>query len=403
MLRSKVCYKILVIFLIFLVMIAVCLSAVEFKAFALEINYDEFDKVFLQSSKEIIEESYSGEYTIVAEKELLYDMNLQEFGYIYDFEVNGENGFAVVVNRDNEITLEEIFFGSENPFNLNNNNSGNIRIYVNQMTYLEYSDDNYMQNGREITAEEVEYYKDIAYASTVGTITTEQETIYYTSKTVISDFSLAYRIPSCTAETSMGSNICVPVAGANIIQYYDRYCTNLIENYTPGRGVGNIYIYNAVGDELKEVILQLYDDMETNTTGAGVTIAQFKSGMETYCARQGYDVTYSSCMSGGIINYSQVKSYIDDQTPIMIFMGQSVYTEEISNSNGCDRVENSTYFANHSIVAFGYKEIKYTLTDGSSKNINMLEVATGISSLNGGYLNLSKNNIIDDAMAVIIK
>ncbi len=399
MLRSKVCCKILVLSLIFIIMVAISLIMVNPKTYAMELNYDEYDQVFLQSSRELIEERYNGEYTVVAEKELLYDINLQEFGYIYDFSVNGDNGFAVVVNVENEIVLEEIFFGSENPFM---KNCENKRIYVNQLTYLEYCNDNYLQNGRELTKDETEYYADIAYASSAGTIETDQETIYYTSKSIIADFSLANRIPACTAETSLGNNICVPVAGANIIQYYDRYYTNLIENYTPGRGAGNIYMYNAVGDEIRGVVLQLYDDMETNTTGAGVTIAQFKIGLETYCARQGYDITYQSCMSGGSMSYSQVKSHIDAKTPVMIFMERSIYTEDVSNNNGYDIVENSTYFANHSIVAFGYKEIKYTLSDGSNRNVNMLEVATGISSLNNGYLNLYKNNSIDDAMAVII-
>lgn len=400
MLRNKTYCRILSLSLIFIVIIAMGILATTPKAYAMELNYDEYDEVFLQSSREIIEERYTGEYTIAAEKELLYDMDLKELGYIYDFTVNGDNGFSVIINVNNEIVLEEMFFGSENPFG---RNCQNKMVYVSQMTYLEYADGIYMQNGRTLTLEESEYYADIAYASSAGNITTEQESIYYTSKTVLSDFSLAYRIPSCTAETSLGSNICVPVAGANIVQYYDRYCTDLIANYTPGRGTGSIYIYNAVGEELREVILQLYDDMETNTTGAGATVAQFKSGMETYCNRQGYDVTYSTCISGGTMSFSQVKSFIDAQIPVIVFMGKSVYTEDISNGNGYDIVENSTYFANHSIVAFGYKEIRYTFSDGSSRNVNMLEVATGISSLNGGYLNLSKSNIIDDAMAVIIE
>lgn len=399
MLRSKVCCKILVLSLIFIIMVAISLIMVNPKTYAMELNYDEFDQVFLQSSRELIEEKYNGEYTIVAEKELLYDMNLQEFGYIYDFSVNGDNGFAVVVNVENEIVLEEIFFGSENPFMTNCENK---RIYVNQLTYLEYCNGNYLQNGRELTKDETEYYADIAYASSAGAIETDQETIYYTSKSIIADFSLANRIPACVAETNLGNNICVPVAGANIIQYYDRYKTNLISNYTPGVGLGAYYAYKVMDDSTKDVVNKLYSDMGTNTTVAGTTINQFKDGMKKYCNRQGYSVSYSTCMSGGQISYNLVKSNLNNQKPVILFVSKTIYTEELSSNSGSDVVKNSTYIANHSLVAFGYKEIRYTFSNGSSRTVNMLEVATGIGSLGSGYLNLYKSNIINDAMSVII-
>lgn len=400
MLKNKVCIKIFVLLFMCMFLVAGFAMSSNTKAYAMELNYDEYDEVFLQSSKELIEKQYDDGYSIVADKELVYDMQQNKFGYVYDFSINGEKGYAIVVNIDNIVELEEIFFNSSNPYETS---SDETKIYVSNLIYLTKDEDgNYKESGELLSEVEVQYYNEIAYASSAGSIVEEQETIYYASKNTIANFSLANKIPSCCAETNLGSNICVPVAGANIIQYYDRYNNNLIPNYTPGRGAGNIYVYNTISDTLRNVITQLYSDMGTNSTVAGTTINQFKSGLNTYCSRQGYSVSYVSCMNGGAMDYALVKSNIGNQKPVIIFVSKSIYTVDISNNSGYDVVKNSTYTANHSLVAFGYKEIKYTFSDGSSRTINMLQVATGVAGLDNGYLNLNKNNIINDVMAVII-
>lgn len=68
MLRNKTYCRILSLSLIFIVIIAMGILATTPKAYAMELNYDEYDEVFLQSSREIIEERYTGEYTIAAKK-----------------------------------------------------------------------------------------------------------------------------------------------------------------------------------------------------------------------------------------------------------------------------------------------------------------------------------------------
>ena len=52
---------------------------------AASLDYDDFDDVFLKTVEEYIGDNVSGEVALTADKEVIYDVDLNEMGYIYDF------------------------------------------------------------------------------------------------------------------------------------------------------------------------------------------------------------------------------------------------------------------------------------------------------------------------------
>lgn len=367
-------------------------------ASAMEINGDEYDTVFIENVNELSAENYFGTVEIQAQKELLYDIELNTIGYVYDFTVNGEGGYAVVLNSFGMPEAAEFFFDAVNPYS--SLAADAKRIYVSSMSYAYYSDGYYWtETDLAISDEILEELREIAYLSDGSDITSSDETIYYVSKNEDS-YNLAIRHPACTSAPGV-LNACTPIAGASIIQYFDRFYKNLIPNYEPGTELMGYYFYETFGDELDALALQLYNDMGTNVTAPGTSVSQFKNGMEKYTNRQGYSIAFNSCMNGRSFNYDLSKQRIDAGEPLILFVeGYSVamiFTEE-----GNDYVTYLNGKATHAMAGFGYKEISYVLTNGQTRNDKYIAVASGNEFRTSGYFNVNFNTTIDDAYSVKI-
>ena len=363
------------------------------------LNNDECDVVFLENIKKLSEENYTGELTITATKEYVFDMNLKPMGFVYTFYVNNEEGYAIVINTSGTFELQELFFHSTNPYDGLEDNVN--RIYVKNMVYLWNSNGHFGVVGAEIflTDAQLTSLRGIALYADGGTLTSSSETIYYTSKTE-NKFENAKRHPGIT-HISGYSNTCAPVAGANIVQFWDRYKTNLIANYTPGSTVGSYYLYKNPSSETSSVLIQLYSDMGTNSNGNGTTITQFKSGLVTYCARVNYTVTYTSLMSNNTFSYTSAKQYLAAGIPVVIFLyGFNVV--EIDSLDNADAVYYLLSDAAHVMSGFGYNEITYSLSNGTTRVDKYISVAAGLVAKQRGYLNVESNLQIDDAYAITV-
>ena len=366
-------------------------------AYAMELDGNEYDQVFLKNIDGLAKDNYGTDIDLVAEKELLYDLNLNKLGYIYDFTVNNEHGYAIVINYTGEFEMAEVFF--DNPYTI----SGQaIRVYVTNMTYLYYDNQNYYlaKNDMLIDSESLKELKEMALYGIYDDFTYENETISFTSKSEDAK-DLAKRNP-CLTDLDSLSNECVAVAGANLIQYWDRFCPNLIPNYTPGNELMGHYIYRGESTETNKLISDLYYDMGTNSNLAGTSIAQFKSGFEKYIKRNGsYILTYSYCISSGKLDYNLAKSYINNGEPIVLFLsGFNIVT--LTNADNSNSIRYTLSKYNHAMTAFGYKDITYTLTNGTQRNDKYLAVATGLKEFSKGYFNISYKTNIDEALAIKI-
>lgn len=386
--------KRLLVVVILLATITAILFSVTAIAFAQPLDNDDFDTVFIETAKEL-NDIDTKEITLTANKEVLLDIQLKPLGYVYDFTVNDENGFAILILLDGDITVTEFALGNKSPYNEINGS----KVYVGYLTYLYELDGDFyaVGGGNKLSDELIEKLSEKAYKA-AGDITYSKEEIIYTSKNV-NKKNLAFRHPYIT-EVGGLSNACAPIAGANLIQYWDRFCENLIPNYTPYTILSNQYIYKGDSVNLHPVVETLYVDMATGVNNAGTTETQFKNGLKIFCNRQGYSISYNSCMSNRKFNYNLAKQRLEAGQPLAIFV-DTFTVADISesetdfiaylNGNGC-----------HVMAGFGYKEISYTLNNGSTRNDYYIAVASGYSMYSRTFYNINLNTVIDDVFGVVI-
>lgn len=380
--------KLLIVIAVIAVVMTSSLAVVPFTtAMAMELNGDEYDQVFIETVNELGAENYVGGLEISASKELVYDMHLDTLGYLYDFTINGETGYAILINGNGYIEVVEIFFDAEQPYS--NLEEDSQRVYVATMVYLVYTEDNFYLEGEPLTSEELAILEEKAYYS-MGELTRVNETVYYVSKSE-DKFDLAKRHPSISSPGETPGT-CGTIAGANLIQYWDRYKTNLIPNFNPGTAIGTNYMYST-STSLTTVVDQLYYDMGAPENG-GITIDEFMGGINTYCTRQGYTATFTSLMaSNGAFSYSNVKQAFAQNLPVVMFLDQFSFVT-INESDGMDTLAKYIGEVTHTMVGFGYRDITYTLSNGTRVD-KYIAVATGRDECPKGYMNINENNVID--------
>lgn len=366
-------------------------------AFAAPLDNGPMDEVFLSGLDEFIADNYSGEVEVVAVKEELYDLELNPLGYVYDFSVNGDEGFAIVISTEQGIAMTEFYFDAPNPYA---GVGDGQRIYVSFMIYAYYADGVYYLADNNMVIDDITFevlsqdnycgYWDFTYTST---------TIYYTARTE-TKYDLAKRNPAVVMDTSILPYSCVPVAAASVIQFYDRYSTGLIPNFTPGSTLGSYYLYTDNDTVMATVVANLMSDMGMTAAG-GATILQCLTGMDKYCDDRGYNFSYSSCMSLGALNFNTVKQQIDLGKPILLFVrGFSIAT--ITANTGNDVVSYAINGNAHAMAGFGYYEITYTLTGGGSRTDKYIAVASGLMSQRRGYFNVAYSTTVDGVYSIVI-
>lgn len=369
-------------------------------ASAAELDYDEFDTVFLETAEQTVPDFYIGEVELSANKEILYDLDLNKLGFIYDFNVNDEKGYASVINTAGYPELSGIFFDAPCPFDAIEIDNY-YRIYVSGCTYLyNYDGAYYSLSGIEISDGEVAALRENAYLSTNSYVIASNETVYYVTRTITASNELALRYP--TIDDVVGhSNCCVPIAGANIIQFWDRYKPNLIPNFEPGTPILSYYIYKTADSALDDTAYDLYVAMGTNTTGDGTTITQCMTGLNSFVSGKGYTFSYESCMTNSAFNYTLAQQKIDAVKPLLLFV--DVFTVVyITENTGNDYLAYNTVNGAHAMAGFGYKSINYTFSDNSTRTDNYIGVSSGLNEVGTGYYNISLNTQIDDAYAISI-
>ena len=380
---------------IVLIMAASALS----RAYAAPLDYDEFDAVFLQTAEETVPDFYIGEVELSANKEILFDIDLNEFGFIYDFTVDGQDGYASVIDTEGYPELSGIFFNTTCPFDAVNVENY-YRIYVSGCTYLYYYGGAYYTlSGVALSDEIVAALREDAYLATNSYVVGTNETIYYLTRTITASNELAIQYPTINNIAGC-SNCCVPIAGANIIQFWDRFKPNLIPNFEPGITFMGAYIYKIAADELDDLAYDLYVAMETNSTGNGTTITQCMNGLSSYVSDKGYTFSYESCMTNSVFNYTLATQKIDANKPLLLFVDFFAVAKIYDNS-GYDYITYANVNGAHAMAGFGYKTIYYTFSDNTTRTDNYIGVSSGLNQVGTGYYNISYNNTQIDAVYAI--
>lgn len=207
-----------------------------------------------------------------------------------------------------------------------------------------------------------------------------------------------YAVPNYYTNTY--ENACGPVAGANIVGYYDKYYEDLIPDYTayyPANGryrrPDTTYVPGLIGD--------LYTLMRTNVVDVGVSESECLDGLQDYVEGKNHSITYTNIKSGSF-NVAAYKNAINNQQPVLLFCE----TTDLYLLGFTENQDNVTYMLSsgaHIVVGYGYYEIKYyNVSDVNFRTETYLKVATGWMTNSLGYLKANNTNWMNSAYAVNI-
>ena len=255
------------------------------------------------------------------------------------------------------------------------------------------------KSDKQLSDDEVEAIKASSYYSGGAVFTYSSEYVYYSGKSQNLK-RLAALHPAIYSATGV-INACSAFAGASIVQYWDKDYENLLPDYTAYMMVSTAIAYKSSDSTLNSLVQQLVVDMGTNEEQAGTTVSGFKSGIKTYCQRHGYSVSYTSCMTLGNFNYTKTKAQLDQNYPIALFM-QDYTVTDIINENDFDFLDDMHSNGTHTMAAFGYREITYTMTDGGTRSDNYLLVSSGFDNRPRAHVNIKQADNINDAFSVVV-
>ena len=348
---------------------------------AAEEELDEFDRAFVQTAEELgIAES-----SVIYSRLPVYDTDGRALGYVFDYSANGGYGYAVAIEDESGVKVTEVCPGAENPFA----KAKGLPVYTKEFEYWDKEGGFFtsLTSGEKLLKAEFLQACPIRYGAVGDGLLSGGKTVNYENRQV-SSFSLANTPPAYCYEVT--PNACAPIAAGNIVAYFDRYCTQLIPDYTPGSGFGSRYNYKSVqGAEIDGVMAQLCMDMGTDE--GGNTEEECLNGLSAYCTRAGYGVSYESCMNASGLDYNKAKQSLQtDKKPLLLFVTK-LEISKITEEGGRDIYTTRYGQCNHVMSAFGYYEVTYSLSGGSSETGRFLQVASGIETMKTAYLNMDNN------------
>lgn len=263
------------------------------------VRYEEIDVLFQETLKGILSYENVDQASIAAQKEKLYDIELNELGVVYDFTYDEQEGFAIIID-DGTLKVTELTTAGSSPYA-----DEQQKVYVSEGLYW-YNEGGVFYDcvsDLPISDEAIETVSETAYlGSTDLQYDSERIEYVYRSET---PYNALLSIPLYGFTHEGG---CAPVAGTNLIAYYDKTYPNLIPNYEPGRTIFGRYMFNVENETTMALSETLYQDM--GTSSKGTSVSQFKSGVKKYVNRQGYSLSFQSLMSWGKIKYDTVKATV---------------------------------------------------------------------------------------------
>ncbi len=243
------------------------------------------------------------------------------------------------------------------------------------------------------------YCDDGLYRGT-GTVTSATYDIVCNDYEVIDGKALSMPPSFGNTDHSM-KNTCGPLAGLNISAFFDRWCTELIPDYTPGVMFPSGYEYymDKRLTQTKQALRNLYDLMETEKYG-GATAETFKSGLKAYANNAGYSVSTSSFYSNRVsVNLSRLKTAIIEDKIGVILCERFDYVPRIFIMENSARIVKEHHDAPHIMMVTGYTTYNFYNDGITVATETFLHVSSGFSSGETGFVQLNDSFLaIDEAI-----
>ena len=247
------------------------------------------------------------------------------------------------------------------------------------------------------------YYSDADYNGG-GLQIEDSEYIYHDGYTVHSEYQIL-QAPSYGNGDPTKTNLCAATAGTNIVGFYDKTYTNLIPNFEPGMWVNGVYRYfpNVGFAAITQVFNTLYDEMQVNVDGIGASEEDFKSGLNTYVEDHGYNLSFSSFYSNSTnVNLSTFGNAINEGKIGVLFCRTYNFVYTIQHSEGQTFVSKLNSENPHIMMAYGYITIDYYQNGSIFRTDTYLQVSSGFSSADQGYIKMNDDLQIEEALIVNI-
>lgn len=249
------------------------------------------------------------------------------------------------------------------------------------------------------------FYMGDEYGGQTSQVSAEYS-VYYDSYQVVADVSHV-NAPSYGSSDPNKSNFCAPLAGMNIVAFYDRWSTNLIPNFEPGMvfSNGTYHYYPDMGrTETNNAYTNIYNLMKTGELG-GTTSANFKSGLNTYVNNAGYSFSYNSMYKNTTsVDLDKLTTAVNQGKVGVVMCSEynfvSSMTEVASESRFHVVKRNSTVA--HMMMVYGYKTVSYYKNGSNFRNDTFLYVCSSYGSGEKGYMLLDNFLKIDEALIMTI-
>ena len=247
-------------------------------------------------------------------------------------------------------------------------------------------------------------YCDDGYYEGSGTRVSTDYTIEYDSYVEHNEYYV-YQAPSLHNGGTGATNCCSSKAGTNVIAFYDRYYTNLIEDFEPGMEYKGIYRYfpNIESVKIPALHTTLYNYMNVNVNYPGATEDDFKSGLKRYVNEQGYNVNYKSAhQNAKMVNLTKIQQMVNNnQVAVLCFSGYNfVYGFTVASTYR--KVYQEAVDAGHMMMVYGYFTVDYY----KNGRLFLTETYLQASMCNGlgdqGFIKMNDYGNIDDAFIVEI-
>lgn len=243
--------------------------------------------------------------------------------------------------------------------------------------------------------------EELSYRGASGLVTTT-DTFSYSTKTTESYF-INSSVPAYY-DTANRNYTCAPVAGANLIGFYDRYFPNLVPDIATGYTRGTRYTYYPMPryeTQLQSLINDLATRMGTNSNGTSAN--EFCYGVTSYVESKNLSVSYTSLTdypdATPVFNLNRAINQLKAGNPIVFFASGVNFTTFSDNGNTVLMTINAAN-DDHVFVAYGYQKVIYYDASGNIvRECISFQASSGEDGLTGYYV-LNLNGNINAAKAV---
>ena len=253
-------------------------------------------------------------------------------------------------------------------------------------------------------AEEQRYCDDENYSGGEDSSYNDDQYVYYDSYTIRENNALI-SAPTYAGLALEQSNICAPVAGLNVVVYYDPYFPNLLPNFEPGMEVNGYFRYSPDLNwtQTDEAVWELYNLMDTNQGAPGTADSDFKNGLVDYFENHGYNMSYSGFYSSQTnVNLSALDTALNQDKVALILCSQYnfVYSINHLDDGGTDYIVKRNSNVGHIMMVYGYQIIDYYKDGSVFQSDTYLYVSSGYGSAIQGFIKMDDHLKINEALIV---